>query len=190
LKDLTGGVDETDRKILFMLSEDPKLSQAEISERLGISQPAVSARMRKLEETGVLTHIIGTDIKKAQLFLAKIEFSTNSVEQVLKSLETCPLYLNCFLTSGKNNMSCLLIGENVRSIMSCVDSRLRQNLPVKDIDFDLIVTPARPMVVPIKPQAERKKITPCGADCSTCSFYLNERCLGCPSSIYYKGKLL
>ncbi len=184
------GVDETDRKILSMLSEDPKLSQAEISERLGISQPAVSARMRKLEETGVLTHMIGTDIKKAQLFMAKIEFSTDSVEQVLKALETCPLYMNCFLTSGKNNMSCLLVGENVRSIMSCVDSRLRKNLPVKDIAFDLIVTPVRPMVVPLKPQAERKKITPCGADCSVCSFYLSERCLGCPGSIHYKGKLL
>ena len=185
-----GGIDETDRKILSMLSENPKLSQAEISERLGISQPAISARMHKLEEAGVLTHMVGTDIKKAQLFLAKIEFSTSSVEQVLKSLETCPLYLNCFLTSGKNNMSTLLIGENVRSIMSCVDSHLRQNLQVKDLEFDLIVTPARSMVVPIRPQAERKKITPCGADCSACSFYLSDRCLGCPSSIHYKGKLL
>jgi Lrp/AsnC family leucine-responsive transcriptional regulator len=184
------GIDETDRKILFMLSENPKLSQAEISDRLGISQPAVSARMRKLEESGVLTHMIGTDIKKAQLFMAKIEFSTNSVEQVLKALETCPLYMNCFLTSGKNNMSCLLVGENVRSILSCVDSRLRKKLPVNDIAFDLIVTPVRSMVVPVKPQAERKKITPCGADCSVCSFYTSDRCLGCPASVHYRGKLL
>jgi DNA-binding Lrp family transcriptional regulator len=183
-------IDETDRKILAILSENPKLSQTEISDRLGISQPAVSARMRKLEEGGVLTHMVGTDIKKAQLFMAKIEFSSDNVEEVLKALENCPLYMNCFLTSGKNNMSCLLIGENVRSIMSCVDSRLRKNLPVKDIAFDLIVAPARSMVVPIRPRAERKKITPCGADCITCSFYTSDRCLGCPASVHYKGKLL
>jgi len=38
-----------------------------------------------------------------------------------------------------------------------VDSRFRQNLPVKNIQFDLIVTPTRPMVAPIKRQMERKK---------------------------------
>jgi len=172
------------------MSEHPQISQAELSKRLKISQPAVSARIHKLEEKGILAHLIGIDVKKAQLFLAKVDLSTNNVEEVLKSLETCPLYLNCFLTSGRHNMSCLLIGENIRSIMSCVDSRLRQNLPVRNLEFDLIVTPTRPLIVPVKPQTERKKITPCGADCSVCTFYTSDRCLGCPASIHYKGKLL
>jgi len=172
------------------MSEHPQISQAELSKRLKISQPAVSARIHKLEEKGILAHLIGIDVKKAQLFLAKVDLSTNNVEEVLKSLETCPLYLNCFLTSGRHNMSCLLIGENIRSILSCVDSRLRQNLPVRNLEFDLIVTPTRPLIVPVKPQTERKKITPCGADCSVCTFYTSDRCLGCPASIHYKGKLL
>ena len=183
-------IDSTDKKILSMLSENPQMSQAELSERLKISQPAVSARIRKLEEKGVLSRLIGTDIKKADVFLAKVDVSTDSVEKVLKFLENCPLYLNCFLTSGRHNMSCLLMGESVKSLMSCVDSRFRQNLPVKNIQFDLIVTPTRPMIAPVKPQTERKKITPCGADCSTCSFFVSNSCLGCPASTYYKGKLL
>lgn len=187
---LRRAIDETDRKILSMLSQNPEISQAELSERLKISQPAVSLRIRKLEEKGVLARMIGTDIKKAQLFLAKVDLSTSNVEKVLEFLETCPLYLNCFLTSGRHNMTCLMIGENIRSIMSCVDSRLRQNLPVKNIEFDLIVTPTRPLIVPVKPKMERKEITPCGADCSACAFYTSERCLGCPASIYYKGNLL
>jgi DNA-binding Lrp family transcriptional regulator len=187
---LVGGLDETDRKILSMLSENPKTSQADLSTALKISQPAVSLRMRKLEEKGLLAYLVGTDIKKAELFLAKVDITTNRVEQLLETLNKCPLYLNCFLTSGKHNMTCLMLGENIKSIMSCVDSRLRQNLPAENIEFDLIVTPTRPMVVPIKPQAERKKITPCGADCSACNFYTSDKCLGCPTSIHYKGKLL
>ncbi len=183
-------IDNTDRKILSMLSENPQLSQAQLSESLKISQPAVSARIHKLEEKGVLVHSIGTDIKKADVFLAKVDVSTNNVEEVLKFLEKCPLYLNCFLTSGRHNMSCLLIGESVKSLMSCVDSRFRQNLPVKNIQFDLIVTPTRPMIAPVKRQVERKKTTPCGVDCSACSFYISGSCLGCPASVHYKGKLL
>lgn len=185
-----GDLDETDRKIMSMLIENPKMSQAEISECLKISQPAVSLRMRKLEDKGVLAHLIGTDIKKAELFLAKVDITTNRVEQLLETLNKCPLYLNCFLTSGKHNMTCLMLGENIKSIMSVVDSRLRQNLPAENIEFDLIVTPTRPMIVPIKPQQERKKISPCGADCSTCNFYTSDKCLGCPGSIQYKGNLL
>jgi DNA-binding Lrp family transcriptional regulator len=187
---LTKNIDAIDREILSSLSEDPEISQTELSHRLKISQPAVSLRIRKLEERGVLARLIGTDIKKAQLFLAKVDLTANNVPKVLESLEKCPLYLNCFLTSGRHNMTCLLIGENMRSIMSCVDSRLRQNLPVENIEFDMIVTPTRPFIVPVKPKMEKKAVTPCGADCSTCTFYTSDRCLGCPASIHYKGSLL
>jgi len=183
-------IDEIDKKIISILSGNPGISQAELSAHLKITQPAVSLRIRKLEEKGIVTHMIGTDISKAQLFLAKVDLSTNDVEGVLRVLEKCPLYLNCFLTSGRHNMTCLMMGENVRSIMSCVDSRLRQNLPVRNIEFDLVVTPTKPFVVPLKPRMEKSPLTPCGADCGTCSFFKNERCLGCPASIHYKGRLL
>jgi len=183
-------IDDVDKKILCLLSENPQLSQAELSKRLKISQPAVSARIRKLEENGTLARLAGTDVKKTPLFLAKVDVSTNNVEQVLKFLDSCPLYLNSFLTSGRHNMTILLLGENIRSIMSCVDSHLRQNLPVRNLEFDLIVTPIRPFVVPIKPNIDKKRTTACGADCSICTFYTSDRCLGCPSSICYRGNLL
>lgn len=183
-------IDETDRTILGLLSDNPNISQAELSEHLKISQPAVSLRIRKLEQKGVLTHVVGTDVKTAEIFLAKVELSTNNVEGVLKAIEKCPLYLNGFLTSGRHNMTFLLIGENVRSIMSCIDSRLRQTLPVRNLEFDLIVTPTKPLVIPLKPTIQKNLLTPCGANCSICSFYTSERCLGCPASVHYKGKLL
>jgi Lrp/AsnC family leucine-responsive transcriptional regulator len=186
----TRNIDDTDRKIMYLLSERPEVSQTELSERLKISQPAVSQRIRKLEENGILAHLIGTDVKKAQLFLAKVDITTNNVPKVLEAFQNCPLYLNCFLTSGRHNMTCLFVGENIRSIMSCVDARLRQNLPVENVEFDLIVTPTRPFIIPVKPTLEKREITPCGADCSACTFYQSERCLGCPASIHYKGKLL
>lgn len=173
-----------------MLSENPLLSQAELSKRLRISQPAISSRMRKLEQNGTLTRMVGTDVKKSQLFLARVNISTNNVEKVLKFLDTCPLYLNSFLTSGRHNMTIFLLGENIRSIMSCVDSHIRQKLPVRNLEFDLIVTPVRSFVVPVRPSIDKKRTSICGTDCSTCTYYSSERCLGCPASIHYRGTLL
>lgn len=190
LHDLTRDIDIIDKKILSMFSENPQTSQAEISKRLKISQPAVSARIRKLEERGILSYVVGTDVKKAQLFIAKVDITTNQVEDFLKSVESCPLYMNCFLTSGGHNMTCFLIGEDMKSVMSCVDSRFRQNPAIKSMECDLVMNPTKSLVVPVKPQMEKKKISPCGKDCSVCTFYTSDRCLGCPASIYYKGKLL
>jgi DNA-binding Lrp family transcriptional regulator len=187
---LTREIDATDKKIMLMLSENSQISQAEISERLKISQPAVSARIRKLEERGILARLIGTDVKKAQLFLAKVDITTNHVENFLKSVEGCPLYMNCFLTSGRHNLTCFLMGEDMKSVMSCVDSRFRQNPAIKSMECDLVMNPTKSLIVPVKPNMEKKKTSPCGKDCSVCTFYISDRCLGCPASTHYKGKLL
>jgi len=187
---LTKVIDDVDKKILHLLSKNPETSQIHIGECLGISQPAVSARMQKLKETGVLTYLIGADVKKAQLFLARIDIVTANTEHVLNLLNKCPLYLNSFLTSGRYNLTILLIGENIRSIMSCVDSYLRPDPIIKEMEFNLFITPIRDFVVPLRPILDKKKITPCEKDCSNCTFYINNRCLGCPGSINYRGALL
>jgi DNA-binding Lrp family transcriptional regulator len=187
---LTGKLDDIDRKIMSLMARDPQVSQVELAKQLKVSQPAVSSRIRKLEEKGALARVVGTDVKKAQLFLANLDVATNHVEQFLKSLEGCPIYLNSFLTSGKNNLTVMLVGENIRSIMSCVDSHLRQNPLVKDTELDLIVTPVRPFVIPIRPSVDKEKTTPCGADCASCTLYASDRCLGCPATVQYKGELL
>jgi len=132
VKTLTKVMDDIDKKILLLLSQDPEISQIHIGECLGISQPAVSARIQKLKETGVLTYLIGADVKRAQLFLAKIDIVTANTEHVLNLLNKCPLYLNSFLTSGRYNLTILFIGENIRSIMSCVDSYLRPDPIIKE----------------------------------------------------------
>lgn len=187
---LTKEIDDVDRRILHLLSENPEISQTDVAERLKISQPAVSARINKLKEKGVLGFLIGVDVRKAQLFLAKIDVVTANTEQVLSSLNKCPLYLNGFLTSGKYNLTVLLVGENMRSIVSCVDSHLRPNPSIKEMEFNLVVTPIRDFIVPVKPILDKKKLTPCEKDCSKCMFYVNNRCLGCPASTDYRGTIL
>jgi len=187
---LTKRIDDIDKKILHLLSQNPEISQVDLAEHLKISQPAISLRISKLKETGLLTHLIGMDIKKAQLFLGKIDMNTTHPEHVLNSLNKCPLYLNSFFNSGRYNLTVLLIGENMRSIVSCVDSHLRSDPIIKEMEFNLVVTPVRDFIVPIRLNLDKKKITPCEKDCSNCTFYLNDRCLGCPTSIHYKGTLL
>ncbi len=82
-------IDNVDRKILKLLSQDPEIPQTDLAHRLEISQPAVSSRIYKLKKTGMLTHFIGMDVKKAQLFLAKIDVVTTDVDHLLGALDEC-----------------------------------------------------------------------------------------------------
>jgi DNA-binding Lrp family transcriptional regulator len=183
-------MDDVDRRILHLLSANPNVSQTELAEQLALSQPAVSNRISRLRGRGVLHSLVGAEVRSAHLFLAKIDLVTVDTEHVLNLLSECPLYLNGFLTSGKYNLTVLLMGENMRSLMSCVDSHLRPDAVIKEMEFNLVITPVRDFIVPLKPVLHKKKITVCGKDCSGCTFYVNDRCLGCPTSVHYKGELL
>jgi len=47
-------LDAKDRKILDLIQRDGKLAQAEIAKQVGLSTAAVSERLRKLEQAGVI----------------------------------------------------------------------------------------------------------------------------------------
>lgn len=48
-------LDSLNIRILGELEQDPRLSMAELGRRVGLSSPAVTERVRRLEETGVIT---------------------------------------------------------------------------------------------------------------------------------------
>jgi len=50
-----GPLDLTDRKILALLQTDGRLSGAEVGRRVGLSQPAASARILRLGRRGIIT---------------------------------------------------------------------------------------------------------------------------------------
>lgn len=47
-------IDAVNRRILEELQRDPRLTMSELGRRIGMSSPAVTERVRRLEETGVI----------------------------------------------------------------------------------------------------------------------------------------
>lgn len=48
------GIDAVNRRVLEELLQDPRLTMSELGRRVGMSSPAVTERVRRLEETGVI----------------------------------------------------------------------------------------------------------------------------------------
>lgn len=59
-------LDDTDLRILELLAEDARLPYSDISEAVGLSPPAVSDRVERLEEVGVIRRFT-VDVDRGQL---------------------------------------------------------------------------------------------------------------------------
>jgi len=183
-------IDEVDRKIVSLLTKNPEMSQSEISEFLKISQPAVGVRIRKLKDEGIITHLVGIDLKKSGLFLAKVDIETRESQRILDFFKVCPLYANGLVTSGKRNLCLFLLAENIRSIVACIDKHIRGNSDIVDMELNFVIAPTNDIILPITLDKEEKQTSPCGEKCFECSYYTSDRCLGCPRTVAYKGTFL
>jgi DNA-binding Lrp family transcriptional regulator len=183
-------LDEKDRKILTLLKEDPEISQSEIAERIGISQPSVGVRLRKLRERGIIAHLIGMNFKKVGLHLAKVDITTKDTAKILKFFKGCPYFLNGLITSGKNNLCLFFMSEDIASLETLIDAHLRPYPDITDIDFNIVISPVNDLIFPVEMGFKKQSTPPCGykATCEKCSYYEPDRCLGCPVTGHYKGE--
>jgi Lrp/AsnC family leucine-responsive transcriptional regulator len=183
-------LDETDRKIISLLAENPDLSQSAIARQLEMSQPAIYARMKRLRNSGIIAHVIGINLKNTKFYIAKVEMTAKDPWKVLDFFKNCPIYLNGLITSGRHNLCLFFISEKLQAIESCINHHIRRNPNVVDVEFNVVITPAKDLVVPVKLWNEKGDKSPCGKRCTEQPCYTSEKCLGCPATIFYKGTRL
>ncbi len=82
-------LDAIDRKILALIQDDAKLSQAELAKAVGLTAPSVNERIRKLERSGVIKGYVallderklGHDITAfVEIFIEHPKFESGFIE--------------------------------------------------------------------------------------------------------------
>ena len=180
-------LDEKDRKIINLLHENQDICQEEIAKKINLSQPSVAMRIKKLKEKGVLDQIIGFNLNKIGIYVAIVLVRTTNTTKILNMFRDCPFFLNGFVISGDRNLMLLLAGEDLASLESMIDERLRPDTDVQSADFNIMISSIKDFVIPIK-MIERPLVTPsCGVKYKECQAYYENRCFGCPSTDRYKG---
>lgn len=99
--------DDTDKKLLFFLQEDAKQTTKELSHKLGLSVTAVYERIRKLENTGVISKYVAildrNKIQRNFIVLCHIKLAQHKKEYVLqfeKEVMNLEEVTECFHVSG------------------------------------------------------------------------------------------
>ncbi len=100
-------LDETDKKLLLFLQEDCKQTTKELSGKLGLSVTAVYERVKKLENSGVISKYVAlldkSKIKKNFIVLCHVKLSQHKKEFVLqfeKEVMDLEEVTECFHVSG------------------------------------------------------------------------------------------
>jgi Lrp/AsnC family leucine-responsive transcriptional regulator len=98
-------LDEVDRDILAALQGDARMRVSEIARRVGLSAPAVGDRVRRLENTGVLSYRAETDpraIGYPICAIVRISPSSAGLHRVPETARATPEITECHRVTGED----------------------------------------------------------------------------------------
>jgi DNA-binding Lrp family transcriptional regulator len=180
-------LDEKDRTIISLLHDNQNISQEEIAKKVRLSQPSVAIRIKKLKEKGIIDQLVGVNLNKVGIYVAMVKVRTTNTTKILNMFRHCPFFLNGFVISGEKNLMLLFAGEDLASLESIIDERLRPDEDVQGADFNIIISSIKDFIMPIKMIEGPLKKPPCGIEHKECQAFHENRCFGCPATSRYKG---
>lgn len=187
-------MDQRDRRLISYLQKDGRASLAEISNELSVSSMAVKKRLEKLQQNDVKVGAqVNTESLNVILAILVMEMeSYDAIKKMLNTFKSCPRIIKFFVTTGSYNLFALIFTEDYHSLESVSLERcsLRNQEGVKRFEIYPIQETAYDPFIEIKIDPDKDlEYAPCGVYCGDCSRYEAERCLGCPSTKFYRGKL-
>ena len=98
------GLDEIDRRMLDLLTQNARYTYSELGERLGLSRVAIKNRMDALEQRGVIegyTVIVNPQrLGSAISCFYDIETRPDALPGVLEALQACPSITQIYRVTG------------------------------------------------------------------------------------------
>ena len=114
-------LDAIDCKILVELQKDGRESASNIAEKIMVSVPTITERIRKLQDSGVITGFqavvdptsIGLDVAA---IITVISGSSQYYKEVTLAAEETPEVVQCFSTTGNGSHTLLVTTKNSNTL--------------------------------------------------------------------------
>ena len=159
-------IDDADKIIIEMIEKNPDITHSAIAKEIEKSQPAVGARIIKLERKHLLTKQVGFNVKEVDIKVAIVYISTKDVENVVEKIKNCPFINHAFKISGEFNMLCFIAASDLQTIEKLVDLCFRRDPNVINVKTNILIESIHDFVVPIDFTIEKFDGRYCGPGCS------------------------
>jgi Lrp/AsnC family leucine-responsive transcriptional regulator len=152
-------LDAVNRRLLAELHENPRLSMSELGRRVGMSAPAVSERVQRLEATGV---IVGyrMEVDPAALgmpvtALVRIRPGPGQLPRVAEAARETPQVVECHRITGEDCFFLKVHAPSIPELEEVLDRFLLFGQTTTSIVVSTPV-PARPLVLPVPDPGDRQ----------------------------------
>lgn len=150
-------IDETDIAILDALQQDGRLSVSELGRRIGLSQPATSERVKRLEERGIIAGyravIDPGRLGLGMMAIIRVRTTHENIARCLKQFKEMPQVIEVHRLTGEDCFHLKVIVPTPAQLEYIVDAVarhgavttslvLRSEAP-KSIGADLIASAGR-----------------------------------------------
>ena len=159
-------IDDADKIIIEMIEKNPDITHSAIAVEIEKSQPAVGARIIKLERKNLLTKIVGFNVKNVDIRVVIVYISTKDVEKIVEKVENCPFINHAFKISGEFNLLCFIAASDLQTIEKLVDLCFRRDPNVVNVKTNVLIESIHDFVVPIDFQIEDFDGRYCGPGCN------------------------
>lgn len=118
-------IDSLNWKILRCLQENARLSNAEIGRRVGVSSPAVSERIKKMEDLGVIegykTIVSPLEVGYQLKAIITLRAFMGKLKPFLVKVKTYDEVVNCYRITGDENIVMEVVFKNQKHLESFID---------------------------------------------------------------------
>ncbi len=118
-------IDTLNWKILDLLQTNARMSNAEIGRTVGISSPAVSERIKKMEDAGLIRGyhtVVSPYVSNYQLkAIITVRAFMGKLKPFLDKLTTFDEVLNCYRITGNENIVMEVILKNQKHLEEFID---------------------------------------------------------------------
>ena len=159
-------IDDDDKKIIEMIERDPGITHSVIAKEIEKSQPAVGARIIKLERKHLLTKQVGFDVKEVDIKVVIVYISTKDVDKIVAKIEECPFINHAFKISGEYNLLCFITASDLQTIERLIDLCFRRDPDVINVKTSILIESIHSFVVPIDFTIENFDGRYCSPQCS------------------------
>lgn len=118
-------IDSLNWKILKCLQQNARLSNAEIGRTVGISSPAVSERIKKMEDSGIIegfnTSVSPFETGYQLKAIITLRAFMGMLKPFMEKVKMYPEVLNCYRITGNENFVMEVVLRNQKHLEQFID---------------------------------------------------------------------
>ncbi len=118
-------IDSLNWKILKCLQQNARMSNAEIGRRVGVSSPAVSERIKKMEDADIIqgytTFVSPFEVGYQLKALITLRAFMGMLKPFLEKVKTYDEVVNCYRITGNENIVMEVVLKNQKHLETFID---------------------------------------------------------------------